>query len=358
MQFWVDYFHQKVPRSSNRVPGYFQYAFFWSEALLSLYYLVCFFLFPVLIHRWLVVPALLFVCTCGSMFAIQRLSFRFNTVLYNLLILIWIVWTIHAFGWGTGSQQFLILLIIFLFFNVYEKPFTKLFFFVCLVIARIVLFYISQNQTPIFPLDTQGNLIFQSVSTVCFLLNLACICIIFSSSVQATERQLRIQNQSLYKEAETDPLTGLPNRRAMIETIDRFRRDNPNEAFSIAIADLDFFKKVNDTYGHNCGDYTLVKLTELFVLHANNNYSVCRWGGEEFCFFIPGKNLDEAGSIMNDLCYSVERMPLCFEGKDFKITITIGVEENDFTSPMDILLNSADKKLYLGKERGRNQVVI
>ena len=144
----------------------------------------------------------------------------------------------------------------------------------------------------------------------------------------------------------------------MIEMIDQYRQANPGSPFSIAIADLDFFKKVNDTYGHNCGDYTLVKLTELFVQHANGHYHVCRWGGEEFCFFIPGRNLDEAGVIMNDLCFAVERMRLSFEENEFSITVTIGVEENDFSSPLDELLNSADKKLYLGKERGRNRVVV
>lgn len=358
MQFWADYFHQKVPRSGNKVPEYFQRSFFWSEILLCLYYLVCFFLMPFMVGRWQAVPALLLVCTCGSIYAIRKQSLRFNIILYDLLVLSWIIWTIYAFGWGTGTQQFMILLIIFLFFNVYEKPFTKLFWFLCFTLFRILLFYLSLNRTSVFSLQSNFSLLFQSINTVSFLMNLACICIIFSSGIQATERQLRLQNQSLYKKAETDPLTGLPNRRAMIETIDNFRRQQPEKPFAIAIADLDFFKNVNDTYGHNCGDYTLVKLTELFVLHANNNYSVCRWGGEEFCFFIPGKNLDEAGGIMNDLCYAVERMPLHYEGIDFKITITIGVEENDFTSPMDILLENADRKLYLGKQRGRNQVVI
>ena len=61
---------------------------------------------------------------------------------------------------------------------------------------------------------------------------------------------------------------------------------------------------------------------------------------------------------MNDLCFAVERMRLSFEENEFSITVTIGVEENDFSSPLDALLNAADKKLYLGKEQGRNRVVV
>ena len=60
---------------------------------------------------------------------------------------------------------------------------------------------------------------------------------------------------------------------------------------------------------------------------------------------------------MNDLCFAVERMKLSFEGHDFSITITIGVEENDYSSPLEDLLKGADAKLYMGKKRGRNQVV-
>jgi diguanylate cyclase (GGDEF)-like protein len=197
---------------------------------------------------------------------------------------------------------------------------------------------------------------YQTLNTVAFFLMLACMSIVFSTSIQDTERQLRLKNQILYKEAGTDPLTGLPNRRAMIEQMEKFYKENNNQPFSVAIADIDLFKQVNDTYGHNCGDYTLVKLTELFVQHSMGRYSVCRWGGEEFFFFIPGMNLDEAGTLMEDLRCAVEKMRLEYEGHMFSITITIGVNEFDFASPFEDLLNAADEKLYKGKSTGRNRV--
>nr|MCR5089549.1 GGDEF domain-containing protein [Oscillospiraceae bacterium] len=126
--------------------------------------------------------------------------------------------------------------------------------------------------------------------------------------------------------------------------------------YSVAIADIDFFKRVNDTYGHSCGDYTLRALADLFREKAPSR--VCRWGGEEFCFFLPGKNLDQAGMEMNELCLAVRNLKLNYEGHDFSITITIGVAENDFSSPIESILEEADKKLYIGKSSGRNQVVL
>ena len=73
---------------------------------------------------------------------------------------------------------------------------------------------------------------------------------------------------------------------------------------------------------------------------------------------LPGMNLDEAGAVMNDLCFQVEKMKLQYNGNEFSITLTIGVEEYDFASPLDTLLNAADEKLYMGKNAGRNRVVV
>ena len=132
----------------------------------------------------------------------------------------------------------------------------------------------------------------------------------------------------------------------------------PNDIYSIAIADIDFFKNVNDTFGHNCGDYTLKELAALFQSLAADSFSVCRWGGEEFCFYLPGKNLDEAGAIMFSVQQAVKKLRLEYEGAKFSISITIGVAENDFRSPTAAILEQADQKLYRGKMNGRDQVVL
>ena len=359
MRFFLDFLHQKVPKQGKEIPLYYRRALIASEVLLEVYLCVCFLLYPMINHgRWEWIPLAFMAGTGFALWAVGRWGVRWNLILYALLCAGWVGWNVRAFGWSSGVQHMLTLMVVFVFFNVSDKPVYKIIWLVLILVFRVMLFSLSQQHPALYSMDKDANTVYQTLNTVAFFLMLAAMCIIFSTSIQDTERQLRLRNQTLYKEAGTDPLTGLPNRRSMIEMIERYYQNNGDETFSVAIADIDFFKKVNDTYGHNCGDFTLVKLTELFAEHSGGRYSVCRWGGEEFCFFLPGLNLDEAGRLMNDLCFAVEKMKLKYEENEFSITITIGVEEFDFSSPMEDLLQSADEKLYMGKEAGRNRVVI
>ena len=358
MKFFLDFLHQKVPADRGEIPPYYCRALTASEIMQAVYFLVCFFLYPVINHRWEWVPLVFIAFTGICLWAVKTQKTRTNLILYASACGGWVFWNVQHFGWSSGVQHFLTLMLVFVFFNVYDRPLYKILWLIVILAFRIMLFSLSQRVPAIYKMDTDANTIYQTVNTVAFFLMLAGMCIIFSTSIQDTERELRLKNQTLYKEAGTDSLTGLPNRRAMIEQIEKRYRTNGDEPFSVAIADIDFFKQINDTYGHNCGDYTLVKLTELFVEHSLGRYTVCRWGGEEFCFFMPGLNLDDAGVLMKDLCFAVEKMPLKYEEHQFSITISIGVEEYDFASPLEELLNTADEKLYMGKKAGRNRVVV
>ena len=358
MKFFLEFLHQTVPKQGKEIPQYYRRALIAGNVLLVVYYLVCFFFFFFLTNRWHWIPLAMAAGTVLSLRAVKTKSLKVNLLLFSAFCIAWVAWNVHMLGWNSGTQHFLTFMLVLVFFNIYEKPVPKMIWFVVLLAFRILLFSWSRQHAAAYPMETSANTVYQTINTVGFFLILAVICVIFSTNLQDTERQLRLRNQVLYKEAGTDALTGLPNRRSMIEKIEQFRQQSPDQFFCLAIADIDFFKQINDTYGHNSGDYTLVRLAELLVEHSGGQYSVCRWGGEEFCLFIPGKNLDEAGTLMNDLCFAVERMKLSHEGSDFSITITIGVEENDYASPLEDLINRADEKLYMGKEAGRNRVVV
>ena len=121
----------------------------------------------------------------------------------------------------------------------------------------------------------------------------------------------------------------------MMQYITEKHRKEPAMAFTIGMGDIDFFKRINDHWGHDCGDAVLVWITQHMSRELGEHAKLCRWGGEEFIFFFPDMNGDEW----------------------IPVTMTFGVEENDFKSNIDTLLKNVDAKLYMGKEQGRDRVI-
>ena len=358
MGFFRDFLTQKVPRADRGMPLYYRRAMVASEVLLAVYFPLNFILFYTVTRQWMIVPLLGFALVLLLLYVRKKISPRVNGLIMTAMVFGWCFWYVRQFGWGCGAQHLLLPLLILCFFNVFEKPWFKIVFFFLLIIYRMLLYSWSLSNAPLMALTQGQSIALQTVNSITLFLIMAFCCIFFSTSMQDTERQLRIDNQELHREAGTDPLTQLPNRRAMIDQMEQYRKDFPSQPFSVAMADIDFFKHINDTYGHQCGDYALKQLGELFRQKGEGRFQASRWGGEEFCIFLPGANIDEAGLLMNELNIAVERMPLEFDGESFSITITIGVEENDFSSSITELLEAADRKLYMGKNNGRNQVVV
>ena len=359
MGFVSEFLHQKTPAPGRVMPAYYRKALAVSEMVLACYFLAAFFFFPIAGGPWEWVPVALSAGTALSFVCLRRKELVRSFIVFSVMVLLWSAWGVYTFGWNVGVQHFMVVLLLLLFFNIYIAPPLKIVSCLLLLGFRIGLYVHCLRVEPVRDLkDTGAGILFQTGNSVVFFLLVALICVLFSSSIQDTERRLRLDNENLNRAAGTDPLTGLPNRRKMIGIIERFQKDFPDRPFSVAIADIDLFKTINDTYGHACGDAALVALTRLFTEESAGRYQACRWGGEEFCFFLPEKNLDEAGVIMNDLNFAVEKMDMEFEGRRFKITITVGVEETDFHSTLEELLASADAKLYLGKNTGRNRVIV
>ena len=357
MGFFLEFLRQKTPKSGTETSAYYRNALSINEKLLAVYFVVSFVLLGIFTNHWFLEPVALFVATVACIMNLNRISPQINTACYALISVIWCVWSNWFVGWHFSAHLLLLPVLMLSFFNIYNPPWLKIVACVGLFAFRMFLFFQTIATSPVLSLEC-GGIAFQITNSIVLFLMLACDAIIFSSSIQATERKLRLDNQELHKEAGTDVLTQLPNRRSMIDRMESYQKTMPQEIFSVAIADIDFFKKVNDTYGHNCGDYTLKTLSDLFRKLAGADYSVCRWGGEEFCFFLPGKNIDEAWNAMFEVCTEVKKLPLHFEGNDFSVTITIGIEENDFRSSMEEILDRADKKLYMGKISGRDRVVM
>lgn len=158
----------------------------------------------------------------------------------------------------------------------------------------------------------------------------------------------------------TDALTGLYNRRHFEDNLERefLRAVRYDNNLSFAMIDIDYFKKINDTYGHSTGDYVLKEVSYLISQTFRKTDMVFRYGGEEFAIIITETPLEKAVFPLERLRKTVEEYPFNHKGKDIKVTISIGATEvNESTNTVHQLFENADKALYQAKEQGRNRVI-
>jgi len=173
---------------------------------------------------------------------------------------------------------------------------------------------------------------------------------------------LRIQElqEELRLLASIDPMTRLYNRRYFTTMADKIlklarREQNP---LSLAILDIDRFKRINDTYGHLAGDRVITALSEKLMNRYRESDLLCRFGGEEFVILMPNTELDVAALLAERTRKEVEKLVVPYNGETISMTVSIGVSQVDLEheETLDPVLKRADDALYAAKKQGRNQV--
>jgi len=157
----------------------------------------------------------------------------------------------------------------------------------------------------------------------------------------------------------TDELTRLYNRKEFIKKFNEEIEYAPYGVLSLAIIDIDFFKRVNDIYGHITGDIVLMKMAELLQERACNNFFSARFGGEEFVVLMPGLNMNSGKEMLEDLLRQFSSIQFRAGETEFNVTFSAGVTEYPLISEnLSELLSRADQALYAAKEEGRNRAYI
>lgn len=160
--------------------------------------------------------------------------------------------------------------------------------------------------------------------------------------------------------ATRDYLTGLYNRRHFFEVGDKLfnRACKSQKNLAVGLIDIDYFKRVNDTYGHDVGDIVLKRIGELLSSSFRAGDLVARLGGEEFCFLLPDVSPQESGAIFENLRKKIEQdIIYLHDDTTLKITASMGVCTS-FEKDLESALSTADKLLYEAKNNGRNQVIL
>lgn len=196
----------------------------------------------------------------------------------------------------------------------------------------------------------------KTMSRVPLVSRLATFISVTSLELENTNQQLALVNEKLKMAAIIDGLTGLYNRKEIQSQIEKALADVKKEQFSLVMLDIDNFKQVNDTYGHQEGDFVIVALADILRNRRTGlMQSSGRWGGEEFMVFLRGTDSSSAA-------YIADLMRECFANTSFPEirpqTVSLGVTQAREDDTVDSLCTRVDMALYRAKKNGKNRVEI
>ena len=262
-------------------------------------------------------------------------------------------------GWQSGFQNFLFAEVTAFFLPIIKKDdkrniarsFTISSFFVLVYMILFVLFLNGVDSKLMFTIEKANRL--YAVNTIATFFVMMMFCFVYSTH---SERRMH----ELSRRADFDELTKIYNRysinQLLGELIEEYNRKK--RPFSVAIIDIDFFKNVNDTYGHNAGDDVLKGISKILKKYSKSGTIVGRWGGEEFIVLAPS-NIDTLKFVkeLDAIRKYIQSGEFVSQGQRIGITISIGVEKyRDGWGPKEVV-DAADKNLYRAKESGRNKIV-
>ncbi|MCR4690244.1 MAG: GGDEF domain-containing protein [Lachnospiraceae bacterium] len=262
-------------------------------------------------------------------------------------------------AWKHFYTPMVLICIMLFFFNVRVSMKVKVYYAIAeaaFVIGLLVAEYLR-------PANPAMSMVPEAVLISCNVL--CCIgCVSFeaySYSLKYTKNEEKIMqyNKKLEDMVSRDALTGLWNRRAMNEHLSLLENNyrKHQKTFSVAIMDIDFFKKVNDTYGHGMGDFVLKSLSAILKDYMEERGSVARWGGEEFLLTFEGGKFENAVKEMDRLRDRISLHEFAFKDVKLHLTVTGGIEDYAMVDSVDAVITKADERLYKGKTGGRNRVV-
>lgn len=164
--------------------------------------------------------------------------------------------------------------------------------------------------------------------------------------------------EEIRKESHTDQLSGILNRRGFEKAALSWIEENPETPATLVIADIDHFKKINDTWGHAAGDQAISRFGQLLAQHAGEGYVVGRIGGEEFAVLIPRGSAQEARIYVDTIRQRLGKQPIPEMPEDFRFTASFGLRSRSSTETLSDMLRGADRALYSAKADGRDTVSV
>lgn len=179
-------------------------------------------------------------------------------------------------------------------------------------------------------------------------------CSIYAYEMRSAIKALQEKNDELNFLANYDALTKLRNRHHIADVFHIYEQGT--SPYCVFLGDIDDFKRINDTYSHDCGDKVLITVADIISKNVGDKGVVCRWGGEEILIILSGKN-EECLDLMEKTRLTIQNQRLTFERKEIKVTMTFGFADYSEAMSIEKLVSIADKRLYIGKKSGKNRIV-
>ncbi|ERI93563.1 diguanylate cyclase domain protein [Clostridiales bacterium oral taxon 876 str. F0540] len=262
-------------------------------------------------------------------------------------------------GWASGFHYYILCLVPLLFFSKDITKTGKVILNILFCVIYIVLRYYASENSAIVTLNTKTLNVFDNYNIIVTFSSLSFLAYYYCMAVEKAHNKLRRANKKLEILADTDPLTGLLNRRKIVEEINKniVEFKSTGKSFVLIMADIDNFKSFNDKYGHNCGDLVVTTSGAIMKSQLINEGIISRWGGEEFLILLPSCNIEGGKELAEKLRKSVQDTTVIYKDTRVSITMTFGVCSYISNINIEEAIGNADKALYEGKRKGRNCVV-
>ena len=311
--------------------------------------------FSITTLAWVNLFSVLLYWYCLVLFpkAKKNLDFRLiGWLVYTELIVHGVV-ACYYLGLESGFQYYVFLLAIFPFLNYRHSLEIRTVKVVFLVVVCLLLDYWLHKIVPVVAIDPIYLNLMRLFNLSVFLIVTSIVSYFFAQASKSYQR-------SLYIMATIDQLTGLHNRRYLIEAADReiAEQQRNGRQVSLLILDIDYFKRVNDKYGHNTGDEVLKCMADVLRTYSRQSSVVARWGGEEFLILLPNTDAATMGLIAERIRKKIAKSQILYNNYSISITVTIGGASLHPGERFAQLLTRADDALYQGKDRGRDCYVL
>ena len=313
--------------------------------ILRVFYLVLFLVSQLYVMVWINVGTIIFYLLCFLL--LKKKMYYPYALLCGNEFFAFIISTTLLIGFNTGFHFYLIGLSVVSFFTTYfykQKNIKGSIFWAGLSLTiYLVLYFVTRFNAPRFEISKWLEMTLFTTHVVLAFVFVAFYLVVFLKYALSLENKI-------INESRTDELTQINNRYGLYD----FFSQNDKTSKVLALFDIDDFKIINDEHGHIAGDYVLKKVAEISTNVLSDSF-VCRYGGEEFVIVL---DKDDYFEKLESFRKTIESEIFEYDGKTFKITITIGTAEYKRDMSLEKWVKVADEKMYSGKKTGKNKTVI